>query len=354
MLSYLRLRNFRCYPALQWQVPEQGALLLGENAQGKTSLIEAVCVALSLHSPRAGRLQRLARHGCAEFGVSLDTDMGTRRLVWAPRRMEMSVDGAPRKDYTDYLADAPPVVWLGNKDMALVTGAAELRRDYLNFVGAQWHPEYRAHLLAYRRALKARNLLLRHPQRQAAALRSYARVLAAHGEALLELRAQLLSLLAPHIAQHHARIAAARPEAVELRYERSTPLPLETALEQSTEADLRAGFTTVGPHRDDLSLCVNGAPAAAYASEGQQRTLAIALILAQASLLHAETGLPPVLLIDDIFGELDPARRQALLATLPAESQTFITTTHLHWLGEAPLPLPVYSIADGAISPRPL
>lgn len=349
MLVSLRLHQFRCYPALQWQVPEQGALLLGENAQGKTSLIEAVCVALSLHSPRTGRLSRLACHGCSRFGISLQTDMDTRRLIWEPHRLEMSVDGMPRRDYAEYLADAPPVVWLGNKDMALVIGAAEQRREYMDFVGSQWHPEYRAHLLAYRRALKARNVLLRHPQRQESALRSYARVLAAHGEALLALRAQLLALLTPHVTQHHERIAASRQETVQLRYEPATQLPLEAALEQSLEADLRAGFTTVGPHRDDLLLCVNGVPAAAFASEGQQRTLAIALILAQASLLHAETGTPPVLLIDDIFGELDPARRQALLATLPEDSQTFITTTHLHWLGDARLPLPVQTIAGGAI-----
>ena len=349
MLTSLRLRHFRCYGSLRWEIPEPGALLLGENAQGKTSLIEAVCVALSLHSPRAGRLNKLAQHGCSDFGISLDTDTGTRRLVWEPRRLDMSVDGVARKDYTDYLADAPPVVWLGNKDMALVTGAAEQRREYLDFLGSQWHPEYRAHLLAYRKALKSRNLLLRHPHPHAEALRSYARVLAGHGEVLLALRCQLLELLAPHITQLHGRIAAQRQEGVELRYVPSTPLPLEEALQGCLEADLRAGFTTLGPHRDDLELCINGAAAAAYASEGQQRTLAIALILAQAGLLSVETGQAPVLLIDDIFGELDPARRQALLGALPEDSQTFITTTHLHWLEDTPLPLPVQTISGAAI-----
>lgn len=349
MISALRLRNFRCYTALQWQVPGQGALLLGENAQGKTSLIEALCVALSLHSPRAARLNRLARHGCGEFGVSVDVGGDKRSLLWAPGRLEMCVNGVPKRDFADYLTDAPPVVWLGNKDMALVTGAAEQRREYLDFLGSQWHPEYRAHLLAYRKALKSRNVLLRHPRPQAGALRSYAQVLAAHGEALLALRYQLLELLAPHIVQHHVRISAAHQESVQLRYEACTQAPLEQALNAALEADLRAGYTTVGPHRDDVEFCINGAPAAAYASEGQQRTLAIALILAQASLLCAETGRPPVLLIDDIFGELDPARRQALLATLPADSQTFITTTHLDWLGGAELPLPVQTICAGAI-----
>ena len=349
MIRALRLRNFRCYAELQWEVPPEGAVLVGENAQGKTSLIEAVCVGLSLHSPRAARLHRLAQHGCRGFGISLDTDTGTRRLVWEPGRLEMAVNGASRQDYADYLADAPPVVWLGNQDMMLVTGAAEQRRVYLDFVGTQWHPEYRAHLLAYRKALKSRNLLLRHPRRDAKALQSYARVLARHGEALWALRRQLLGLLAPHVAQHHEQISAARREEVLLRYHTGANLPLEEALEQSLEADVKSGFTTVGPHRDDIELHINGMQAAVYASEGQQRTLAIALILAQASLLFAETGQAPALLIDDIFGELDPGRRQALLGTLPEDSQTFITTTHLHWLGDASLPLPLQRISHASI-----
>ena len=349
MLLALRLRDFRCYTSLTWEVPAAGALLLGENAQGKTSLIEALCVALSLHSPRTSRLNRLARHGSGGFGISLDTDGGTRRLVWQPRRLEMQVDGVEKQDYADYLADAPPVVWLGNKDMALITGAAEERRAYLDFLGSQWHPEYRAHLLAYRKALKSRNLLLHQPRPHRDALHSYARVLAGHGEALLALRRQLLGLLSPHVAQHHERISAGQQEVVSLQYRSSADCPLEEALARSLEADLRVGFTTVGPHRDDMQLCINGTPAAAYASEGQQRTLAIALILAQASLLYTETGQAPVLLIDDIFGELDPTRRQALLSTLPEDSQTFITTTHLNWLGDSSLPLPVQTISHARI-----
>lgn len=349
MIHTLRLRRFRCYAEVRWEMPPEGAVLVGENAQGKTSLIEAICVGLSLHSPRTSRLHRLAQHGSDGFGISLDTDLGTRRLVWAPGRLEMSVNGAARQDYADYLADAPPVVWLGNNDMMLVTGAAEQRRAYLDFVGSQWHPEYRAHLLAYRKALKSRNLLLRHPRVDERALRSYARVLSQHGEALLALRRQLLDLLSPHVTQHHEKISATRREEVRLSYRASTALHLDEALEQGLDADRRAGYTTVGPHRDDIELCINGTPAAAYASEGQQRTLAIALILSQASLLCAETGQAPILLIDDIFGELDPARRQALLGTLPVDSQTFITTTHLNWLGDSSLPLPMQRIAHASI-----
>lgn len=349
MLTTLRLQDFRCYSTLRWDIPAEGAILIGANAQGKTSLLEALCFALTLHTPRAARLDKLARHGSERFGLSLETEEGTRRLVWQARqKLQMSVNGAERRDYTDYLADSLPVAWLGNSDRELVNGAAEKRRAFLDFLGAQWHPAYRASLQAYRKALKSRNALLRNPRRNRAALDSYAALLVRHGEVLTALRLQLLELLRPHAAQHHRAISGGA-ESPAMQYTPSTPLPLAEALERSIEADERAGCTTVGPHRDDFLLTIDGQAAADFASEGQQRTLAIALLLAQASLLHTETGRAPILLIDDIFGELDPARRLALLTALPEESQIFITTTHLSWMQDTPCPLPTLQVREGSI-----
>ncbi len=344
MLVTLRLRNFRCYPVLRWEAPPEGAILLGDNALGKTSLLEAICFALTLHSPRAARMEKLARHGTADFGISLDTELDTRRLVWEQRRLSMMVNGAPRRDYADYMADAPPVAWLGNKDITLVSGPAEERRRYLDFLGVQWHPAYRESLQAYRKALKSRNALLRNPRHSHAALASYATLLARHGSLLMELRRELVRLLLPHVAEQHLRISGSQ-EQVGIEYAPGTDSALEEAYASSLEADERAGYTTVGPHRDELLLLIAGKSAADFASEGQQRTLATALQLAQSSLLQVETGRAPLLLIDDVFGELDPARRKALLANLPAEAQVFITTTHLDWLGGEAPPLPVCPIA---------
>lgn len=348
MLHALRLRDFRCYKRLNWEIPPEGVLLVGSNAQGKTSLIEAICVALTLHSPRVSHLNRLARHGASGFGISLDTDSGTRRLVWQPRQIDMRVNNHSKHAYADYLAGAPPVAWLGNRDMALIYGSAEQRRDFLNFLGIQWHPLYRGHLLAYRKALRSRNLLLRNPHPHRDVLQSYAAVMAEHGEGLIHLRLQLLDLLRPHVLQHHRAISGNSQEEVTLHYA-TTHKSLLEELEDCLENDLRSGYTTLGPHRDDVELRIGGQPAAGYASEGQQRTLAIALLLAQASLLQEETGLAPVLLIDDIFGELDPMRRKAILKTLPPDSQTFITTTHLDWIGESHLPLPVRRIENAEL-----
>lgn len=348
MLTALRLRNFRCYSTLNWEIPAEGALLIGSNAQGKTSLLEAICFALTLHTPRTARMDRLATHGMDSFGLSLDTLNGTRRLLWQQKRLQMTHDGIPCKDFADYLADAPPVVWLGNQDIAMVTGSAEERRAYLDFLGTQWHPGYRQALREYRKALKSRNLLLRNPRRTRETLRSFAALLCRYGEQLYYLREQLLLLLRPHIRHYHLAISGGYEE-VSLRYKPGAALPLEEAFEQSLEADERAGFTTVGPHRDDFELYIDGRAAADFASEGQQRTLATAMVLAQAGLLQEQTGAAPALLIDDIFGELDPQRRRALLAQLPEDSQIFITTTHTDWLQDTPAPVPLLHIEQGTI-----
>ncbi len=348
MLTTLRLSNFRCYSTLRWSIPAEGAVLLGANAQGKTSLMEALCFALTLHSPRATRLDKLVRQGQPTFGISLETEDGTRRLTWAARKLNLQVNGAERRDFNDYLADTYPVTWLANSDMVLVNGPAEERRRYLDFLGCQWHPVYRQALQAYRKALKSRNALLRHPRRSQATLRSYANLLAQHGEIIMQLRSQLLSRLQPHVAHHHRGISSGA-EQVQLLYHPSATRSLADELEQSLEADERTGFTTVGPHRDDFQLLVSGMDAAEFASEGQQRTLAIALQMAQGALLQEETGKSPILLIDDIFGELDTARRRALLAMLPAESQVFITTTTLDWLGDMPLSLPIVNIQSAQV-----
>jgi DNA replication and repair protein RecF len=349
MLTTLRLSNFRCYSTLRWNIPAEGAVLLGANAQGKTSLMEALCFALTLHSPRASRLDRLVRQGEGNFGISLDTDEGTRRLLWTDRKLNMQVNGAQRRDFNDYLVDTYPVTWLANSDISLVNGSAEERRHYLDFLGCQWHPLYRQALQAYRKTLKSRNALLRHPRRSRATLHSYAELLVQHGEPLMQLRAQLLERLHPHILHHHRCISGGF-ENVQLQYLPSARQPLAIELTNSLEADENAGFTTVGPHRDDFSLSIDGLSAAEFASEGQQRTLAIALQMAQGAMLQEETGKAPILLIDDIFGELDTARRRALLGMLPSEAQVFITTTTLDWVGEMKLSLPVQRIQNATVA----
>lgn len=349
MLSQLRLLDFRCYAGFRWDLPSEGAIIHGSNAEGKTSLLEAVCFLLRLQSPRSPRAGHLVRHGREAFGIRGNLMEQTRRIYWTSAKTDLQVNGEHRRDQRSYLADSLPVVWLGNGDLDLIRGRSESRRKYLDFLGSQWHPAYRVEAHRYQRALLARNHLLKHRPGDRRQMAAYTETLTAHGGRLTALRATLVDILKPHIVQAYQAISKGA-ELMGIDYRPSVADDFGGALAANLSVDIRYGQTKLGPHRDDLDITVNGMPAAQFASEGQQRSLAIALKLAQSSLLREETGHSPLHLIDDVFGELDPARRLALLRALPADSQNLITTTHLDWLRESP-GLPTFELKNHVLAP---
>lgn len=334
MILRLRAIDFRCFADLSLEVPEAGALFTGDNAQGKTSVLEAVCMLVRMHSPRTHRMPAMARiGGTGGFGIAGDAWGASRRVRWNSG-FELSVDGETREGPGAYLADGGRIVWMGNEDLELVRGAAEVRRRYLDFVGAQIEPGYRTASARYKRALKAKNLLLKDPRPREEEIRSYEEIMIDAASVLGAARARMVEILSP-LAAGAQRDVSGRDEELELTYRPAGGSDLRAALEQAREKERRQRQSLVGPHRDDLSLAVNGLPAGEFASEGQQRTLALALKLAQGKALAEARGSLPVYLIDDVFGELDPGRRNAVLRALPPEAQKWITTTHLGWLDDA-------------------
>ncbi|MEP6955961.1 MAG: DNA replication and repair protein RecF, partial [Chthoniobacterales bacterium] len=234
-----------------------------------------------------------------------------------------------------------------NTDIELVRGGAEFRRRFLDFLGAQIEPTYRVTLRAYERALRSRNALLKASQPNLRALAAYDAPLVEHGAILSRMRAGLVARLTPFVLAAHQEVSG-RQETAELAFAPGNTGDFAAELHASRAQELRLRQTVVGPHRDDIALLVDGMPAAQYASEGQQRTIALAMKIGQARVFAAEGGAPPLLLIDDIFGELDPSRRNRLLDALPAESQKLVTATNMDWKENA-LDWPVFQLADGIL-----
>jgi DNA replication and repair protein RecF len=336
MIRSLRVVDFRCFESLALTVPEGGGVFTGNNAQGKTSILEAVCLLVRLHSPRSHRMSTMARvAGNGGFGIAGETWDMERRIRWARRTgMDFAVDGEERSSHGKYLADGGLLVWMGNEDLELVRGSGEIRRRYLDFIGSQFEPGYRRALSRYRRAVKAKNLLLRDARQRDAEIESYEVVMAESARILTETRARLVALLKPVAAEFQREIAG-RDEKVDLEYRPAGGEDFIGALAQARDRERRQRQCLVGPHRDDLVLQLNGLAAGDFASEGQQRTLALALKLAQGRVLAECRRQQPVWLIDDIFGELDVKRRNAVLRVLPEDAQKWITTTHLDWLDAA-------------------
>lgn len=350
VIESLRLQDFRCFPQVELSLAPQGAVFLGENAQGKTSLLEAVCVLLRLQSPRARQLGQLIRKGMGDFGVAGTTSEHDLKVRGDRRQLKLSLDQAEITQRREYLEQSGVVVWMGNSDLELIRGGGEARRRYLDFLAAQIDPEYRRHWLRYRKALQLRNRVLKESRIDEGELRSFTLLLLEHGGELIRRREGICEKLGPLVGKAHGEISQ-ETEKMELVYLDRSKGDLDAAFAAVEESERRRGVTLAGPHRDDLLLEVAGEAARDFASEGQQRTLALALKLAQGELLREDGRREPVYLIDDIFGELDQGRRNALMKSLPNQSQKLVTTTNLDWWTEQ-AGLPVLRVREGGVSPR--
>lgn len=352
MLRSLRLLDFRCFGSLDLEVPAEGAILTGDNAQGKTSILEAICVLIRLHSPRTHRMGTLARIGTPGFGIAGDPWDCERQVRYSREGLFLKVGNEPAASKTAYLEDGGLVVWMGNEDLDLIRGPGEGRRRYLDFIGAQIDANYRRSWSRYRRALRAKNVLLKEGRPRDAEILAYEDILVDHGTVLMQGRARLVEDLAP-LAADAQRTVSGNDESLTLHYLPASGPDLRESMLQARERETRMRQAVVGPHRDDLALRLHGMPAADFASEGQQRTIALALKLAQGKLLESRGGGLPIYLMDDIFGELDPGRRNALMAHLPPLAQKWITTTHLGWLRETPEPGKIarFKVAGGKCGP---
>ena len=350
MLHDLSVRNFRCFSDAKVELHPQSTLLIGRNAQGKTSLIEAACVLLRLQSPRTtskGDFIRFGEKTCVVEGTSDD-----HRLRFAANHTtrRLALDDAVCGNSGEYLAGSGLVVWMDHSDMNLFRAGADHRRRYLDFTGSQIFPDYLKALRGYERALRSRNYLLKRDAmvnwRQADA---YARVMDDFAKTLTTRRAELVRWLQPEISAMHGTLSGG--EEADAQY---VPCVTESGLFEmlvSARAnEERTRSTAAGVHRDDVLLRVDGRDASSFASEGQQRTLALSLKLAQARVIEHVKGAAPLLLIDDIFGELDKTRRRAVLASLPAQSQRMITTTHLDWADDGVQGL-IYEVNAGTLRP---
>jgi DNA replication and repair protein RecF len=279
----------------------------------------------------------------ADDGGAADLEVTLVREGPSGGRKRIRVNGVPRRAAA--LAGALRVVVFAPEEMLLVVGAPGLRRTALDALAGQRFPAYAADLSTYGRALTQRNHLLRAIREEEAApdqLPFWDARLVEAGGAILAARHRLLAELAAPLAAAHAEIAPGEAELRLAYVSNAPPAPGETPadalarrLRETAEKELWNGTTLVGPHRDDLAFELGGRDLASFASRGQQRTAILALKLAELDLLAGLDGRPPLLLLDDVFSELDPARRSHLVRRIAGLPQAFVTTTTLDDLDPA-------------------
>ncbi|MFN0078385.1 MAG: DNA replication/repair protein RecF [Prosthecobacter sp.] len=351
MLSELALRDFRCFAEARLELHADTTVLIGRNAQGKTSLMEAACVLLRLQSPRTSSRAELVRFGAATCLIEGVWHGKKLRHTQSASARRMAVDGATCGKAADYLAASGVVVWMDHRDMNLLRGGAEHRRRFLDFAASQMFPDYLHALRGYERALRGRNYVLKRDAviawKQADA---FAHVMDGFAQVLWQRRAELCAALQPEVMIAHAKLSDGVENArIDFTRTGDGALHLFEALLAMRDEEARTRSTAFGPHRDDIALRLNDLDATTFASEGQQRSLALSMKLAQAQVLEKARDAAPLLLIDDVFGELDAHRRRALLACLPPGTQKIITTTNLDWADAEQMSGMVYRVEHGAL-----
>jgi DNA replication and repair protein RecF len=355
LLNELKLTDLRAYAGLDAAFGAGAQLVWGPNAAGKTSLLEAMVLLARGSSHRTTTDAELIRWGAdvariegrpgeGEIEVALVRPGSAAAAGGARKRIR--VNGVPRRAAA--LAERLRVVLFAPEDMLLVAGSPSLRRSTLDQLAATLIPGYASELATYGRALQQRNGLLRAIREETASrdeLRYWDRPFLDAGGAVVAGRLALLGRLAGPLAAAHAEIAPdeAATGALGLDYVTNAPIAegesardaLERRLSETAEKEAWNGTTLVGPHRDDLSFVMAGRDLAAFASRGQQRTAILALKLAELDLVTDHDGRPPLLLLDDVFSELDPTRRAHLVRRIAELPQAFVTTTTLDDLDPA-------------------
>jgi DNA replication and repair protein RecF len=333
-LERVWLTDFRSYPEAEVELAPGLTALLGDNGQGKTNLLEAVGWLATLGSFRGAPTEALVRRGAERAVIRAEGEREGRKILLeaelvASGRNRVLVNRQPLQKARDLLGVVRVSVFSPD-DLELVKGGPTERRRYLDEALVASHPRYDALRTEVDKVLKQRNALLkgcggRLDDGAAFTLDVWDAKLVESGGKLAEARRNLLDRLAPVLSETYDAVAHG-PADVQVGYAAEwAATGLAEALAAARRDDVRRGVSTVGPHRDDVDLQLGGMPARTHASQGEQRSLALALRLAAHHVITDVTGSSPILLLDDVFSELDPDRSDALLANLPP-GQTLLTS----------------------------
>lgn len=357
-LQSLHLRQFRNYRDAQVEFNAPKTILVGDNAQGKTNVLEAVALLSTLKSARARRDRDLILNDetIAQIHATLkrfDNPVDLAIALRSNGRRTVTVNNETCRRQVDFLGILN-VVQFSSLDLDLVRGGPDGRRTWLDTLLIQLEPIYADLLAKYSKVLKQRNALLKEmrtrdggerpdPAQFDSELALWDAQLAAIGARVTLRRSRAIDRLAPVAETWHGAISG-RTEALQMRYapnvEAMSDPEVRDDLDRGKQAFLDKiqekaiaehyqGTTLVGPHRDEIEFNLNDLPVRQFGSQGQQRTLVLALKLAELKLIEEVVGEPPVLLLDDVLAELDPKRQNQLLDAIQTRFQTLITATHL-------------------------
>jgi len=364
----IELVQYRNYTRLELDLRSNFVVFTGDNAQGKTNLLESVFLNCTGRSHRTHRDDELIREDQdqARAGVEVTRREGVSRVetrLCRHRRKEVYINGAKADRIGDMMGQVICVLF-SPESMELVKGAPAERRRFVDMSLSQIYPTYFYHLQQYNRILSHRNRLLKDPRQGHLSdiLPILDEKMAACAGFLISRRRSFITNIGQRAASEHEALSEGA-ERLKLEYRAAVQVDRDmdetkiseaylTMLSQRRDEDRESGSTSKGCHREDIALSINERDARVYASQGQQRTAVLSLKLAEATLMAENTGEEPLLLLDDVFSELDPGRRAHLLRQT-RHRQVFLTLTDMDLLGDIDPSLRedmvVYQVREGTL-----
>jgi DNA replication and repair protein RecF len=362
-LGSIAIQDFRNLERVNLDFPPEGVALVGDNGHGKTNLLEAIYYLQILRSIRDARDQDLTRFDASGFHIAAKVHSPAAHEIAvgferASKKKRVTVDGLVPRRMSDALGKLPSVIF-SPRDLELVSGAPSERRRYLDLLLALTDRKYLNALQHYRANLARRNASLRHATKRGAndsEVSVWEPALADHGSVLIQSRARWVS----EAAGEYTRVSEEIGEMgrAQMRYvcafaeSEARRDVLLAALEEKRALDMRRGITSVGPHRDDLELTLDGRDLRLFGSAGQQRTAAIALRMLEAATLKDHAGAEPLLLLDDPFAELDVRRAARILLMLENRGlgQTILAVPREADIPPGLMQLDRLSVRDGVVT----
>lgn len=366
-INELQLKNFRNYEELEMTFDRNVNVIIGENAQGKTNLLEAIYLLAFTKSYRTNNDRELIKWDTEFAKINARLHKKQRdlplELIFHRNGKKARINHIEQQKLSEFIG-ALNVVMFAPEDLALVKGAPQMRRRFIDMELGQIEPLYLYHLGEYQKILRQRNSHLKQLQKQrhvdTTLLTILTEQLIEHAAIVLHKRFEFLQWLREWAIPIHEKISRGLEKlaiqylpTIEVLEEATKETIVNTyseAFERITDNEIRRGTTLLGPHRDDLVFFINDKDVKLYGSQGQQRTTALSLKLAEIDLIYEQINEYPILLLDDVLSELDDYRQSHLLTTIQDKVQTFVSTTSVEGINHETLQqASIYRVTNGTI-----
>lgn len=362
ILNKINLTNFRNYDSLSLDFHPKLNIFIGHNAQGKTNLLEAIYFLSLAKSHRTSKDKELIQFNSEEAYIN-----GTITTSKSTLPLSISIAGKGKRAKVNHLEVAKLSQYIGHlntvlfapEDLNIVKGSPQIRRRFINIECGQISKVYLNHLSDYNKVLAQKNKYLKSRQVDQIMIEVLNEQLAHHGSLIILKRAQFLSTIERHASKIHADISNDKEKLnviynPNIKYKSNDPHELReeilVLLAENLTKEIERGTSLIGPHRDDIGFTINEFDVQTYGSQGQQRSTALSVKLAELELIKEEVGEYPVLLLDDVLSELDEVRQAHLLTSIRDRVQTFVTTTSISDINHQIMDdMMLFEIEDGKI-----